>query len=155
MHKKGDIMYLVKWDETIHALPEQMSRQERAKHDGMKVLDVNFSDGTGAIRSADGKATYHVTLEDCSCPDFQKRGLPCKHIYLLDMALTPSKKNKTVALILAIIGGAYGIHRFYCGKVGSGLLYMFTGGLFFVGWISDIIKIAQGKFTDGNGSMIR
>jgi hypothetical protein len=26
---------------------------------------------------------YRVTLEECNCPDFQERKLPCKHIYCL------------------------------------------------------------------------
>ena len=62
-----------------------------------------------------------------------------------------SPKSKSVALILSIFFGFFGFHRFYVGKAGSGLLYLCTGGIFCFGWIYDIIKIASGTFTDGNG----
>ena len=38
--------------------------------------------------------------------------------------------------LLALIG-IHGIHRFYLGKVGLGILYLLTGGLFMIGWIVD------------------
>lgn len=48
-------------------------------------------------------------------------------------------KNKWVALLLCIFLGYFGVHRFYEGKILSGLLYLFTGGIGCVGWIIDII----------------
>ncbi len=36
-----------------------------------------------------------------------------------------------------------GLHRFYLGKIGSGLLYLFTGGMFFFGTIVDFFKLPQ------------
>ena len=62
-----------------------------------------------------------------------------------------SSKSKMVTLILAIFLGYLGIHRFYVGKIGSGILYFFTGGLFCFGWIYDIIKVLSGTFRDGAG----
>ena len=59
-----------------------------------------------------------------------------------------SKKNKIVALLLCIFFGGFGVHRFYVGKVGTGILYLFTGGLFGIGWIIDIFLIAVGSFKD-------
>lgn len=50
-------------------------------------------------------------------------------------------KNKTVALLLCILLGYLGAHKFYEGKVGMGILYLFTGGLFIVGIIIDIIAL--------------
>lgn len=51
-------------------------------------------------------------------------------------------KNKWIALLLCIFFGWLGIHRFYEGKVLTGLLYLFTLGLFGIGWVVDIIRIA-------------
>lgn len=48
-------------------------------------------------------------------------------------------KNKVVALVLCIFLGYFGAHKFYENKPGMGVLYIFTAGLFGIGWIIDII----------------
>lgn len=50
-------------------------------------------------------------------------------------------KNKWVAFLLCFFLGYLGIHRFYEGKIGTGILYFFTGGLFGIGWFVDLIRI--------------
>ena len=50
-------------------------------------------------------------------------------------------KNKWVAFFLCLFLGYIGIHKFYEGKIGMGILYMFTGGLFGIGWFVDIIVL--------------
>ena len=52
-------------------------------------------------------------------------------------------KDKNTSLILCIFGGWFGLHHFYNKKIGLGLLYLFTGGLFCIGWILDIVKIVN------------
>lgn len=52
------------------------------------------------------------------------------------------KIDKTTALVLCVFLGWCGAHKFYEGKVGMGILYIFTMGLFGIGWIIDIITIA-------------
>ena len=52
-----------------------------------------------------------------------------------------SSKRKSVALLLCIFLGIVGAHYFYVGKVGKGILFLFTGGLFGIGWIVDICII--------------
>lgn len=59
-----------------------------------------------------------------------------------------SKRSGMVTLLLAVFLGWIGIHRFYVGKMGTGVLYLFTGGCLAIGWIIDIIKIVTGNFTD-------
>ena len=61
-----------------------------------------------------------------------------------------SPKNKLVALILCIFLGGFGIHKFYVGKVGMGIVYFLTLGLFGIGWVIDIILILCGAFKDSN-----
>ena len=54
----------------------------------------------------------------------------------------PKQVDKVVALILCILFGYLGAHKFYEGSAGMGLLYLFTFGLFGIGWFVDIIIIA-------------
>ena len=51
------------------------------------------------------------------------------------------QKNKWVALLLCIFLGYLGAHKFYEGKIGMGIIYIFTVGLFGIGWLIDIITI--------------
>ena len=51
------------------------------------------------------------------------------------------KRDKYVALFLCFFLGYLGIHKFYENKIGLGLLYMFTGGLFYIGVILDFITL--------------
>lgn len=66
-----------------------------------------------------------------------------------------SDKKKTTALLLCIFLGFFGVHLFYVGRIGKGILYLLTGGLFAVGWIIDIISIATGSFRDNVGAPLR
>lgn len=50
-------------------------------------------------------------------------------------------KNKWVALVLCFFLGVVGGHKFYEGKTGMGILYIFTGGLFFIGVLIDFIVL--------------
>ena len=58
-----------------------------------------------------------------------------------------SEKSKVTAALLCFFFGALGIHRFYVGKVGTGLLYLFTAGLAGFGAIIDFFVIIFGKFS--------
>lgn len=43
-------------------------------------------------------------------------------------------------LLLTLFLGPIGVHRFYRKQIGLGILYLLTGGLFFIGWIIDLIN---------------
>ena len=62
-----------------------------------------------------------------------------------------SKKSRGIALLLSALLGGLGIHRFYVGKIGTGVLYIFTCGLFGIGALIDLIMIACGSFKDADG----
>jgi TM2 domain-containing membrane protein YozV len=64
-------------------------------------------------------------------------------------------KQKSTALILAILFGVVGAHRFYVGKTGSAVAQLLTGGGLIVWVLIDIINIATGKFTDVNGNKLQ
>ncbi len=53
----------------------------------------------------------------------------------------PGQKNKWVALLLCVFFGSLGVHRFYEGKIGTGILYLLTLGLFGIGVFIDFFKI--------------
>ncbi|MEJ2102428.1 MAG: TM2 domain-containing protein [Desulfobacterales bacterium] len=46
-----------------------------------------------------------------------------------------------VAYILWFFLGFVGVHKFYVNKMGMGILYIFTGGLFVIGWLIDLFTL--------------
>ena len=65
-----------------------------------------------------------------------------------------SDKSRLVALLLAWFFGVIGVHRFYVGKIGSGVAMIFTLGGLGIWTLVDIIMIAAGSFTDIDGRPI-
>ncbi|MBR4800930.1 MAG: TM2 domain-containing protein [Clostridia bacterium] len=65
-----------------------------------------------------------------------------------------SPKSRLAACLLCFFLGGLGIHRFFVGKVGTGILYLFTGGLFGIGALVDFIMILCGSFTDKEGKFL-
>lgn len=57
-------------------------------------------------------------------------------------------KSKLVAALLCFFFGVFGVHRFYVGKIGTGVLWLLTGGLCGVGALIDFIVILIGGFRD-------
>lgn len=51
------------------------------------------------------------------------------------------KKNPIVELLLCIFLGYFGVHKFYVGKKGMGILYLLTVGLCGLGWLVDIVML--------------
>ena len=51
--------------------------------------------------------------------------------------------NYNVAWILLTFLGIFGIHRFYIGKVITGLPYLFTGGFFLLGVLYDLFTLNE------------
>jgi TM2 domain-containing membrane protein YozV len=58
------------------------------------------------------------------------------------MAIIPIK-SKGVAYLLWFFLGIFGAHRFYLEKIGTGILYLLTGGVFGIGWIIDLFTLGN------------
>lgn len=66
-----------------------------------------------------------------------------------------SEKNGIVCLLLCLFVGPLGIHRFYVGKTGSGVLMLLTLGGCGIWTLIDLIMIIIGSFTDADGNPIK
>ena len=62
-----------------------------------------------------------------------------------------SDRSRGVALALSSVLGVFGCHRFYVGKIGSGLCQLFTFGGLGIWYLYDVIMVASGSFRDAEG----
>jgi len=65
-----------------------------------------------------------------------------------------SDKKRLPALLLCLFLGFLGVHRFYVGKIGTGIVWLLTGGVLGIGWLIDFILIIVGSFTDKAGQKV-
>ena len=65
-----------------------------------------------------------------------------------------SESNKTILPIVLFLILLPTVHRFYVGKIGTGLLFFFTVGGLGIWWIYDVIISITGNFTDKQGRKI-
>ena len=66
-----------------------------------------------------------------------------------------SEKGFVPALLLCLLLGGLGIHRFYVGKIGTGILMLLTLGGFGIWALIDLIVIAVGSFKDKSGLALK
>lgn len=65
-----------------------------------------------------------------------------------------SPKSRAAAAVLAWFLGIFGVHRFYLGKVGTGILMIFTLGGLGIWTLIDFIIIIVGSFRDKEGRVV-
>ena len=71
------------WDNLeFHDHPDQLSRQKSAAGKKLTPISVDHENKTCQIKGS-GKSAYEVNLSSCTCSDFMKRKMPCKHMYRL------------------------------------------------------------------------
>ncbi len=66
-----------------------------------------------------------------------------------------SEKGFVPAILLCLFLGALGVHRFYVGKIGTGILMLVTLGGFGIWALIDLIMIIVGSFKDKQGLPIK
>lgn len=65
-----------------------------------------------------------------------------------------STSSRLAAALLCFFLGVLGVHRFYVGKIGTGILQLLTGGGFGIWWIVDMVLILVGRFRDKWGRLL-
>ena len=80
------------WDPSVHRANGQLDRIRRAATD-KRLIIIKRDGSTFDIKGTEGNV-YTVSGEGCSCPDFRTRGLPCKHMYLLAIALSEEENDQ-------------------------------------------------------------
>jgi TM2 domain-containing membrane protein YozV len=58
-----------------------------------------------------------------------------------DFRFTAGRYDYSVAWLLLTFLGIFGIQRFYLGKIGTGILWLLTGGLLGIGWLYDFCTL--------------
>jgi TM2 domain-containing membrane protein YozV len=71
------------------------------------------------------------------------------------MKMDKSEKGFVPTLVLCFLLGGFGVHRFYVGKIGTGILMLLTLGGLGIWVLVDLIMIAVGSFKDKNGLQIK
>ncbi len=73
----------------------------------------------------------------------------------MSMEAGTSQKSFVTTLILSVFLGGLGVHRFYVGKIGTGILMLLTLGGLGIWALIDLIIIATQSFKDSEGNVIK
>ncbi len=127
-------------ERTYNPTPNPAERTKFCKHCGQKINEAavicphcgcqveNLEQATGAaqpnivINNANSNVNHNTNINN----NGRGYGRP---------------KNKWTAFLLCLFLGYFGAHKFYEGKIGMGILYLFTAGLCGIGWFIDLVAL--------------
>ncbi len=104
-------------------------------------------------------STYAPALRPKFCPDcgnaIAATAASCPHCGL-EQPVMPGRSTKKIlpAVILAFFFGIFGVHRFYAGRITSGVFQLLTLGGLGIWALVDMIVLLTGTFKDGKGNPI-
>ena len=165
---------VIEINDQSHLTSERRNRDEKVKNiceeAGIPILNLWTSYGVNSeyiknrvieILNSPIERTHHFESQNdkTASPDYnneiftQKIDENSKSIDI-NTENIKSSKIRSVAVILCLLFGIFGAHRFYAGKIVTGIIWFFTGGLFLIGAIVDFLMIIFGVFKDSDGLII-
>ncbi len=126
--------------------------------DGVKFCPkCGAPQGAGSASSAGSTAQTNSTSAGSTTYAGSAAAKPRMNMYVDDngQPVRVSEKSWLATLLLEIFLGGLGIHRFYVGKIGTGILWLITAGIFGIGWIVDLVMIACGNFKDKTDAYLK
>ncbi len=126
-----------------------------------KILFYDATSNSGKISGDDGVRYDFVKLDwkggvepkEGLEIDFSVEDGKAKDIFIVKNAVANGEgKSFLTTLILAIFLGYLGVHRFYTGHTGIGIIQLLTGGGCGIWALIDIIMIVSGSYKDAQGN---
>lgn len=100
-----------------------------------------------------GKEIHESAVTCPSCGAVQNTRTTAAAV-AVPMPASATDKRILPAFLLCFFLGLFGAHRFYVGKVGTGIAMIFTIGGLGLWALIDLIMIVTGSFTDANGQRV-
>lgn len=118
-----------------------------------KIFMIKYQNGTKTVLKGEEakEEPKQTTVHDSSPQAKEKRDLD-ENDYI--DTFSSNDKSWVVAVVLWLFLGVIGIHRFYLGYIGLGVLYLLTAGFCGIGWIVDGILFATGGLKPKNGDYL-
>jgi TM2 domain-containing membrane protein YozV len=104
------------------------------------VFMIKYTNGTKTVIEEEKSSSW---LDGSSTPE-------SAHLNTFDTG----DKSFLITAVLWFFLGIIGIHRFYLGHIGMGILYLCTAGLCGIGWLIDGLLLATGSLQPKNGRYI-
>lgn len=98
------------------------------------IVRINYPNGTSTVISSDRYISFGQSGGSNN---------PAEH--------NPNDRSLLITVLLWLFVGSLGIHRFYLGHIGIGILYLLTGALCGIGWLIDGILLLTGELKPKNG----
>ena len=96
------------------------------------------------------KCGVNMFKKKCSCKE-KNENVEISELVEKSEEKKEKGKSKVLTTLLCIFFGCFGFHRFYLGKIVTGLLWLFTLGFLGIGTFIDLVRICMGRMKDKQG----